>query len=88
MQFIYTIYIFCQANVNLLQHLLSMTIKLAHTNVFPAGLLSEFDSIDKTDPNCVLIGDAAEKFSYQNLNKAFRILGNLDNPLLLSLGQG
>ncbi|XP_011615454.1 phospholysine phosphohistidine inorganic pyrophosphate phosphatase isoform X2 [Takifugu rubripes] len=52
------------------------------------GLLSEFDSVDKTNPNCVLIGDAAEKFSYQNLNKAFRILENLENPLLLSLGQG
>lgn len=56
--------------------------------IFPAGLLSEFDNVDQTNPNCVLIGDAAEKFSYQNLNKAFRILLNIDNPLLLSLGQG
>lgn len=56
--------------------------------IFSAGLLSEFDNLDKTNPNCVLIGDAAEKFSYQNLNNAFRILLKTENPLLLSLGQG
>lgn len=54
----------------------------------PAGLLSEFDCVDKTNPNCVLIGDAAENFSYQNLNKAFRLLADLEKPLLFSLGQG
>ncbi|XP_062234494.1 phospholysine phosphohistidine inorganic pyrophosphate phosphatase isoform X1 [Platichthys flesus] len=52
------------------------------------GLLSEFDSVDKTDPNCVVIGDAAENFSYQNMNDAFRVLTGLDKPLLFSLGQG
>lgn len=53
-----------------------------------AGLLSEFDSVDKTDPNCVVIGDAAEKFSYQNLNEAFRVLLDKEKPVLFSLGQG
>ncbi|XP_069374029.1 phospholysine phosphohistidine inorganic pyrophosphate phosphatase isoform X3 [Paralichthys olivaceus] len=52
------------------------------------GLLPEFDSLDKTDPNCVVIGDAAEKFSYQNLNDAFRVLIGLEKPVLFSLGQG
>ncbi|KAM3591599.1 uncharacterized protein V6R79_004590 [Siganus canaliculatus] len=52
------------------------------------GLLPEFDSVDKTDPNCVVIGDAAEKFSYQNLNEAFRVLIGLEKPVLFSLGQG
>ncbi|XP_041818876.1 phospholysine phosphohistidine inorganic pyrophosphate phosphatase [Chelmon rostratus] len=50
------------------------------------GLLPEFDSVDKTNPNCVVIGDAAEKFSYQNLNEAFRVL--MEKPVLFSLGQG
>lgn len=68
--------------------MLTIQDKLARAICFPAGLLSEFDGVDRTNPNCVLIGDAAEKFSYQNLNKAFRILENLENPLLLSLGQG
>lgn len=52
------------------------------------GLLPEFDSVDKTNPNCVVIGDAAEKFSYQNLNEAFRVLIGLEKPMLFSLGQG
>uniref|UniRef100_A0A665WPS9 Phospholysine phosphohistidine inorganic pyrophosphate phosphatase n=1 Tax=Echeneis naucrates TaxID=173247 RepID=A0A665WPS9_ECHNA len=52
------------------------------------GVLPEFDSVDKTNPNCVVIGDAAEKFSYQNLNEAFRVLINLEKPVLFSLGQG
>lgn len=53
-----------------------------------AGLLPEFDSVDKTKPNCVVIGDAAENFSYQNLNDAFRVLIGLEKPVLFSLGQG
>lgn len=53
-----------------------------------AGLLPEFDVVDKADPNCVVIGDAAERFSYQNLNEAFRVLTSLEKPVLFSLGQG
>ncbi|XP_027885268.1 phospholysine phosphohistidine inorganic pyrophosphate phosphatase [Xiphophorus couchianus] len=52
------------------------------------GLLPEFDAVDKTNPNCVIIGDAAENFSYQNLNEAFRVLIGLEKPVLFSLGQG
>ncbi|KAM9425284.1 phospholysine phosphohistidine inorganic pyrophosphate phosphatase isoform 2-T2 [Pholidichthys leucotaenia] len=52
------------------------------------GLLPEFDSIDKSKPTCVIIGDAADTFSYQNLNEAFRVLISLENPVLFSLGQG
>lgn len=67
---------------------------LAHSNMtffssfFFAGLLPEFDAVDKTNPNCVIIGDAAENFSYQNLNEAFRVLIGLEKPVLFSLGQG
>ncbi|XP_075999777.1 phospholysine phosphohistidine inorganic pyrophosphate phosphatase [Genypterus blacodes] len=51
-------------------------------------LLPEFDSVNKTDPNCVVIADAAENFSYHNLNEAFRVLIGLEKPVLFSLGQG
>ncbi|CAL1599614.1 unnamed protein product [Knipowitschia caucasica] len=52
------------------------------------GLLPEFESVEQKDPNCVVLGDAAEFFSYQNLNQAFRVLMGLEAPLLFSLGQG
>ncbi|XP_013930419.1 PREDICTED: phospholysine phosphohistidine inorganic pyrophosphate phosphatase, partial [Thamnophis sirtalis] len=51
-------------------------------------LIPEFADIDKTNPNCVVIGDAADNFSYKNLNDAFRVLISLENPVLLSLGRG
>ncbi|XP_043087205.1 phospholysine phosphohistidine inorganic pyrophosphate phosphatase isoform X2 [Puntigrus tetrazona] len=51
-------------------------------------LIPEFDGVDMSSPNCVVIGDAADNFSYQNLNEAFRVLIGLENPLLFSLGQG
>uniref|UniRef100_G1NGL2 Phospholysine phosphohistidine inorganic pyrophosphate phosphatase n=1 Tax=Meleagris gallopavo TaxID=9103 RepID=G1NGL2_MELGA len=51
-------------------------------------LVPEFADIDKTNPNCVVIGDAAENFSYANLNEAFRVLIGLEKPVLISLGKG
>uniref|UniRef100_A0A8B9SEI4 Phospholysine phosphohistidine inorganic pyrophosphate phosphatase n=1 Tax=Apteryx owenii TaxID=8824 RepID=A0A8B9SEI4_APTOW len=56
---------------------------LVHNDVVP-----EFAEIDKANPNCVVIGDAADNFSYANLNEAFRILIGLENPVLISLGRG
>uniref|UniRef100_A0A8C8SG29 Phospholysine phosphohistidine inorganic pyrophosphate phosphatase n=1 Tax=Pelusios castaneus TaxID=367368 RepID=A0A8C8SG29_9SAUR len=52
------------------------------------GLVPEFDELDKANPNCVVIGDAADNFSYKNLNEAFRVLIGMENPILLSLGRG
>ncbi|XP_012385395.2 phospholysine phosphohistidine inorganic pyrophosphate phosphatase isoform X2 [Dasypus novemcinctus] len=49
---------------------------------------SEFDQIDTSNPNCVVIGDAKEAFSYQNMNKAFQVLMELEKPVLISLGKG
>ncbi|XP_067858828.1 phospholysine phosphohistidine inorganic pyrophosphate phosphatase isoform X2 [Heptranchias perlo] len=51
-------------------------------------LLPEFNQIDQSNPNCVVIGDAAENFSYKNLNEAFQVLIGLEKPILLSLGRG
>ncbi|NXA34496.1 LHPP phosphatase, partial [Eudromia elegans] len=56
---------------------------LVHDDVMP-----EFAEIDKTNPNCVVIGDAADNFTYANLNEAFRVLIGLENPVLISLGRG
>ncbi|XP_048464869.1 phospholysine phosphohistidine inorganic pyrophosphate phosphatase isoform X2 [Rhincodon typus] len=52
------------------------------------GLLPEFNQIDQSNPNCVVIGDAADNFSYKNLNEAFQVLIGLEKPVLLSLGRG
>ncbi|XP_056651339.1 phospholysine phosphohistidine inorganic pyrophosphate phosphatase [Monodelphis domestica] len=49
---------------------------------------SEFSEMDTSNPNCVVIADAGDGFSYQNLNEAFRVLISLDNPVLISLGNG
>ncbi|XP_061490354.1 phospholysine phosphohistidine inorganic pyrophosphate phosphatase isoform X1 [Rhineura floridana] len=56
---------------------------LVHDDVIP-----EFAAIDRANPNCVVIGDAADNFSYKNLNDAFQVLIGLENPVLISLGRG
>lgn len=65
-----------------------VVLALTVCHVFSADVLPEFDDIEKTDPNCVVVGDAADKFSYQNLNDAFRVLIQLEKPVLFSLGRG
>ena len=55
---------------------------------FATGLLSEFESVDQTNPNCVVVGDAAGNFTYENLNDAFRVLIGLEKPVLFALGKG
>ena len=56
---------------------------LVHPDALP-----EFDGLDCQDPNSVVIGDAAEEFSYKNMNQAFRILLSQKDPVLLSMGYG
>lgn len=51
-------------------------------------LIPEFAEVDKTNPNCVVLGDAAENFTYANLNEAFRLLIGMEKPVLISLGKG
>ncbi|XP_072026927.1 phospholysine phosphohistidine inorganic pyrophosphate phosphatase-like [Amphiura filiformis] len=51
--------------------------------------LPDFAEFDLSEPhNCVVLGDAVSGFSYENMNKAFRVLINQDNPLLISMGRG
>ncbi|XP_074194933.1 phospholysine phosphohistidine inorganic pyrophosphate phosphatase isoform X3 [Rhinolophus sinicus] len=52
------------------------------------GVRSEFEQVDTSSPNCVVIADAGDGFSYQNMNKAFQMLMELEKPVLISLGNG
>ncbi|EDV20029.1 Phospholysine phosphohistidine inorganic pyrophosphate phosphatase [Trichoplax sp. H2] len=58
-----------------------------HLLVHP-DVLDEFVDIDQSNPNCVVIGDATDAFSYAALNEAFTILMNMKQPKLISLGKG
>ncbi|KAK0404417.1 hypothetical protein QR680_017445 [Steinernema hermaphroditum] len=53
-----------------------------------AGVETEFVGCHMVDPNCVVMGDAEEGFTYDALNKAFRVLHGMKDPLLISLGCG
>ncbi|XP_077992626.1 phospholysine phosphohistidine inorganic pyrophosphate phosphatase-like [Glandiceps talaboti] len=58
-----------------------------HLLVHPASL-PEYEGVDKSNPNCVVVGDAGKGLSYDNLNTAFRVLMSLENPILIALGRG
>lgn len=45
-----------------------------------------FADINQEDPNCVVLGDAADDFSYEAMNSAFNVL--LKSPKLFSMGYG
>lgn len=51
-------------------------------------LLPEFNGCNTSEPNCVVIGDAAEHFTYENINYAFRTLIHMEKPRLISMGKG
>jgi len=55
---------------------------LVHNNVLP-----DFDGVQTDNPNCVIVGDAVDLFTYQNMNKAFRLVKE-NNCELISLGKG
>ncbi|KAI6204586.1 hypothetical protein M3Y94_00692500 [Aphelenchoides besseyi] len=52
------------------------------------GIVDDFASCDRQNPNCVVVGDAENNFNYENMNAAFRVLLNSERPLLVSLGCG
>lgn len=59
---------------------------------FFVQVLPEFEGIETKEPNCVVVGDAAEHFTYDRLNEAFRVLlsqKDAKQPMkLFSLGKG
>uniref|UniRef100_A0A915PQB8 Phospholysine phosphohistidine inorganic pyrophosphate phosphatase n=1 Tax=Setaria digitata TaxID=48799 RepID=A0A915PQB8_9BILA len=56
---------------------------LVHKNI-----AKEFVDLDINHPNCVLIGDAEEGFTYEAMNAAFRVLHKMNDPLIITLGCG
>ena len=48
--------------------------------------IEAFCDVNQSDANCVLMGDAADNFTYQKLNEAFQVL--LKTPMLLVMGYG
>jgi HAD superfamily hydrolase (TIGR01458 family) len=54
---------------------------LVHENI-----QDTFSSAVSAQADCVVLGDAAEAFTYDNLNRAFRVLMEDDNHPLISMG--
>ena len=54
---------------------------------FLTDVMSEFHSVDQQNPNCVVLCDAKDQFMYERVNKAFRILRDLEKPILFSTGR-
>lgn len=48
----------------------------------------DFDCVDQTNPNCVVLGDADTHLTYDKMNKAFQLLKSLEKPIFFSLGKG
>jgi len=72
---------------------LAMVVILKENNLRPhllvnKNVLGDFTEIETENPNCVVIGDAGEEFSFANLNKAFQILASSNSLPLYSLGKG
>ena len=61
---------------------------LLPNDVTVPDVVPEFEGIETSDPNCVVLGDATHEFTYDRMNEAFRILIGSDNPLLITLGEG
>ncbi|MEM0915937.1 MAG: TIGR01458 family HAD-type hydrolase [Planctomycetota bacterium] len=56
-----------------------------HLLVHPS-VRADFDGLDSADPNAVVVGDAGERFDYDSLNAAFRVLVEDDGRPLISMG--
>ena len=53
-----------------------------------SGIVMQFSDVNTEDPNCVLMGDAEDNFTYESMNAAFRVLYALRKPLIVTLGCG
>uniref|UniRef100_A0A0N5C2D2 Phospholysine phosphohistidine inorganic pyrophosphate phosphatase n=1 Tax=Strongyloides papillosus TaxID=174720 RepID=A0A0N5C2D2_STREA len=50
--------------------------------------LDEFIDLDTSNPNCVLMGDAENDFTFHKMNEAFKVLLNTKNSKLFTMGNG
>lgn len=63
-------------------------VTLLYSSVHPDAL-PDYEGVDTSNPNAVVMADAADSFTYDTLNQAFRILISLkEKGTLISLGQG
>ena len=60
---------------------------LVHPDIIPEFICPELD-LKSQDKDCVVVGDAAEDFSYKNVNQAFQHLFSMKDPRLVSMGYG
>jgi len=58
-----------------------------HLLVHP-DVLADFGLASTVDPNCVVIGDCAQHFTFDKLNEAFQVLVKSSSTPLFSLGKG
>uniref|UniRef100_A0A0A9YF17 Phospholysine phosphohistidine inorganic pyrophosphate phosphatase n=1 Tax=Lygus hesperus TaxID=30085 RepID=A0A0A9YF17_LYGHE len=58
-----------------------------HLLVHPR-MVPEFEGVDFNNPNCVVMADAYEHFTFENMNECFRKLMAMENPVFFSLGIG
>jgi hypothetical protein len=56
--------------------------------VYVSAVVNEFSEYDQTNPNCVVLGDAKDEFTYQRLNHAFKLLLEQPGTSLISMGKG
>jgi phospholysine phosphohistidine inorganic pyrophosphate phosphatase len=49
---------------------------------------SEFAEFNQSRPNCIVLGDATDAFTYTRLNTAFRLLFQQPNTPLIAMGNG
>lgn len=61
------------------------------THTVDPNALPDYKGLDTSNPNCVVIADATDAFTYQSLNHAFRLLISSSpngQGTLISLGKG
>jgi len=51
-------------------------------------VLADFAETVQENPNCLVVGDAADKFSYKSMNEAFRFLMEDSSRRFFTLGRG
>ena len=63
-------------------------------SVHPSAM-GDYEGVECSNPNCVVMGDAGDAFTYQSLNEAFRVLIQQQDEqrggsaaVLVSLGYG
>lgn len=55
--------------------------------IFFAELRDDFTGLNESNPNAVVIGDAADGFTFDAVNQAFRILINDPNSVFIAMGR-